>query len=137
MGTRTEITVEETEGQRRFVSWSPRKNDLGGHGEPLTDWLPTMGDVGMKAEQGKVSTVRPPPASGPTPHSTPGFLKVPEASASSWTPGTSWNPGKALAEALFAIGGGGWEETHESMKIQQMLVFHFCRLNISLHSAKK
>merc|ERR1712203_585350 len=97
MGTRTEITVEETEGQR-FVSWSPRKNDLGGHGEPLTDWLPTMGDVGMKAEQDKVSTVRPPPASGPTPHSTPGFLKVPEASASSWT------PGKALAEALFAIG---------------------------------
>merc|ERR1712241_47162 len=110
MGTRTEITVEETEGQRRFVSWSPRKNDLGGHGEPLTDWLPTMGDVGMKAEQGKVSTVRPPPASGPTPHSTPGFLKVPEASASSWTPGTSWNPGS------------------------RMLVFHFCRLNISLHS---
>ena len=110
--TRTEITVEETEGQRWFVSWSPRKNDLGGHGEPLTDWLPTMGDVGMKAEQGKVSTVRPPPASGPTPHSTPGFLKVPEASASSWTPGTSWNPGKA-------------EETDESMKIQQDASFPF------------
>ena len=124
--TRTEITVEETEGQRWFVSWSPRKNDLGGHGEPLTDWLPTMGDVGMKAEQGKVSTVRPPPASGPTPHSTPGFLKVPEASASSWTPSTSWNPGKALAEALFAIGwGGGWEETDESMKIQQDASFPF------------
>ena len=57
--TRTEITVEETEEQRGFVSWSPRKNDLGGHGEPLKDWLPTMGDVGMKEKQGKVSNWAP------------------------------------------------------------------------------
>ena len=112
--TGTEITVEETEKQRRFVSWSPRKNDLGGHGEPLTDWLPTMGDVGMKAKQDKVSSWAPSSSiwsDAPLNPWVPGKALA-EASASSWTPGTSWNPGKA-------------EETDESMKIQQDASFPF------------
>ena len=82
----------------------------------MKDWLPTMGDVGMKETHGKMSNWAPSSSiwsDAPLNPWVPGKALA-EASASSWTPGTSWNPGKALAEATSSQLGeeeGGRKQT--------------------------
>ena len=104
-----EMKKKEAEEGNGFVSWSPRKNCLGGRKQPLKDWLPAKEEVEhltlMKGKQDKVSIssiwsdspLNPwvpgkalAEASGSSKQAS-GSSKTPDST--SWTPGSTWIPG--------------------------------------------
>ena len=115
-----EMKKKEAEEGNGFVSWSPRKNCLGGRKQPLKDWLPVKEEVEhltlMKGKQDRVSISSiwsdaplNPWVPGKALADASGFPKTPVST--SWTPGSSWVPGKALAEAAPTKYESGREKT--------------------------
>ena len=107
--TSMEMRKKEAGEEKGFVSWSPRKNCLGGQRLPLTEWLPAKEDeehlILMKGKQDKVSIssiwsdspLNPwvpgkalAEASGSSKQAS-GSSKTPDST--SWTPGSTWIPG--------------------------------------------
>ena len=126
MREQQEMRKKETKEQKGLVSWSPRKNCLGGQRQPLNDWLPVKEEEHLPLTRGKQDKVTISSiwsdaplnpwvpgkalaeASGSSKQAS-GSSKTPDST--SWTPGSPWIPGKALAEAASSKYQSGMEKT--------------------------